>query len=67
MGRPLSEDALTVNVWTPTGSPPEGGWPVCVYLHGGWSQIGNPAMTDKHNGADLLDEAGVKGERAIHW
>ncbi|WVQ85117.1 hypothetical protein IAT38_007282 [Cryptococcus sp. DSM 104549] len=59
-GRTISEDALTVNIWTPTGEPPEGGWPVFVYLHGGWLQIGNPAMTDKNNSADLLDEAGMK-------
>jgi carboxylesterase type B len=59
-GRALSEDALTVNVWTPSGPAPSEGWPVYIYIHGGWLQIGNPAMTDKNNGADLLDEGGVK-------
>ncbi|WWD16929.1 hypothetical protein CI109_101361 [Kwoniella shandongensis] len=29
-GRELSEDALTVNVWTPVGEPPREGWPVII-------------------------------------
>jgi hypothetical protein len=58
--RQLSEDSLTVNVWTPAGEAPRGGWPVYAYLHGGWLQIGNPAFTDKNNPADLLGDAGMK-------
>ena len=32
---PQSEDCLNLNLWIPVGAPPEGGWPVMVYLHGG--------------------------------
>lgn len=30
-----SEDCLSLNVWMPLASPPEGGWPVMVWIHGG--------------------------------
>jgi carboxylesterase type B len=32
---PQSEDCLTLNVWTPSGTPPEGGFPVMFYIYGG--------------------------------
>ena len=32
---PQSEDCLNLNLWVPSEAPPEGGWPVMVYLHGG--------------------------------
>lgn len=54
---PMSEDALTANIWMPAGEPPAGGWPVFVFIHGGWLQIGNPGMTDKTNPTDLVDQA----------
>ncbi|CAK9781357.1 carboxylesterase-lipase family protein [Cutaneotrichosporon oleaginosum] len=50
----LDEDCLTANVWVPAGTPPKGGWPTWVFLHGGWLQIGNPAMTDKNDPANLV-------------
>ncbi len=50
----LDEDSLTANIWTPAGPPPPGGWPVWLFLHGGWLQIGNPAMTDKNDPANLV-------------
>lgn len=55
-GATLSEDALTAQVWAPAGTPPAGGWPVWVFIHGGWLQIGNPGMTDASNLADYIDE-----------
>lgn len=32
---PQSEDCQNLNLWIPDAPPPEGGWPVMVYLHGG--------------------------------
>lgn len=29
------ENCLQLNVWIPAGERPKGGWPVCVFLHGG--------------------------------
>ena len=28
------EDCLFLNIWTPAGSPPDGGWPVMLWFHG---------------------------------
>ncbi|KXJ87177.1 carboxylesterase [Microdochium bolleyi] len=37
----VSEDCLQLNIWVPAGRPPpEGGWPVCFYIHGGFLQVG---------------------------
>jgi len=32
---PKAEDCLNLGVWMPLGSPPPGGWPVMVWIHGG--------------------------------
>ena len=40
---PMSEDCLTLNVWTPS-SPVAGGAPVMVWLHGGGFTTGNGAQ-----------------------
>ena len=32
---PQCEDCLTLNVWTPSGTPPHGGFPVMFYIYGG--------------------------------
>ncbi|KAF2096571.1 carboxylesterase-lipase family protein [Rhizodiscina lignyota] len=41
------EDCLQVNIWIPGGQPPKGGWPVFIYIHGGFLQFGTA------NGGDL--------------
>ena len=39
-----SEDCLLLNIWTPVEDPkdPKKKWPVVLWLHGGWFQIGDP-------------------------
>ncbi|KAJ5679741.1 hypothetical protein N7462_007985, partial [Penicillium macrosclerotiorum] len=37
-----SEDCFQVNIWVPSEEPPACGWPVLVFLHGGWLQSGTP-------------------------
>lgn len=34
------EDCLVLNIWTPAGTPPEKGWPIMLWYHGGWLQVG---------------------------
>lgn len=31
----INEDCLYLNLWIPTGTPPEGGWPIVLWIHGG--------------------------------
>ncbi|KAF3048508.1 hypothetical protein E8E11_003815 [Didymella keratinophila] len=40
------EDCLQSNIWVPIGEPPQGGWPVLFYIHGGFLQFGNPNDMD---------------------
>lgn len=39
-------DALTVQIYRPSGTPPAGGWPVLMYVHGGgWVEGDNTARS----------------------
>jgi para-nitrobenzyl esterase len=49
---PQSEDCLSLNVWVPLAVPPEGGWGVMVWLHGG-SFTGGSAGEPVYDGANL--------------
>ncbi|KAJ5547713.1 CAZyme family CE10 [Penicillium frequentans] len=49
-----TEDCFQCNVWVPTGEAPKGGWPVFVFIHGGWLQFGSP---NGFNAGALLGEA----------
>ncbi|KAM0748013.1 alpha/beta-hydrolase, partial [Meredithblackwellia eburnea MCA 4105] len=49
-----TEDCLHNNIWTPVGDPPEGGWPVLFWVHGGWLQIGNANHGPRLDPSDLL-------------
>lgn len=52
-----SEDYLLLNIWTPaSGRQSEDGWPVYVWLHGGWLQMGNPCHTPHSDPWELIDE-----------
>lgn len=37
----IDEDCLQLNIWIPTDDAPANGWPVFVYLHGGYMQWGS--------------------------
>lgn len=39
---PSQENIQYLNIFIPDGEPPEGGWPVLIYIHGGWLQNGSP-------------------------
>ena len=53
------EDCLQLNIWTPAGKSPAGGWPVFFYIHGGFLQWGN-ANTPATAHAELLGETAFK-------
>lgn len=38
----LDEDCLQLNIYVPAGTPPDAGWPVYFYIHGGFLQVGTP-------------------------
>lgn len=37
----FDEDCLQLNIWVPAESAPNEGWPVFVYFHGGFLQVGS--------------------------
>ncbi|KAB8301979.1 hypothetical protein EYC80_005433 [Monilinia laxa] len=54
---PSTEDCLQSNIYVPMGTPPLGGWPVFMYIHGGFLQYGSNNWTDP---SSLLAETDVK-------
>lgn len=48
----VSEDCLYLNIWTPPGAAPPGGWPVVVWIYGGAFNVGSTAMAN-YSGAQL--------------
>lgn len=59
----VDEDCLQLNIWIPTEDAPADGWPVFVYLHGGYMQWGSanwkreapvPLLTDSAFRAIIL-------------
>ncbi|KAH8742778.1 carboxylesterase [Diaporthe sp. PMI_573] len=38
----FNEDCLQLNIWIPAEPAPKEGWPVFVYFHGGFLQVGSP-------------------------
>lgn len=49
-----SEDCLFVNIWVPAGTAPRDGWPVQIYIHGGFLQVGNANQDSLHDPFDLM-------------
>lgn len=50
----FGEDCLRLNIWTPV-KPTEGKkWPVMLWLHGGWFQMGDPSHEPVMNPTELI-------------
>lgn len=62
-----SEDCLYLNMWTPCGAPPPGGWPIWFQIHGGWLQIGDANQNPLKDLAHLIAprEDGGQGLQAV--
>lgn len=50
---PQSENCLSLNIWRPTGTPPEGGFPVMVWIYGG-GFLGGRSSDPVFNGSSLV-------------
>lgn len=61
-----SEDCLRLNIWTPVRKPGEviPNWPVMVWFHGGWFQIGDPSQEPGMNPTELISTGGLN---AVLW
>ncbi|CAI7587783.1 unnamed protein product [Penicillium glandicola] len=53
-----SEDCLLLNIWTPVETPEEKAlgkkWPVVLWLHGGWFQLGDPLQEPGMNPTEMI-------------
>lgn len=51
-----SEDCLLLNIWTPVPAPgeEEKKWPVMLWLHGGWFQMGDPSHEPGMDPTELI-------------
>lgn len=60
-GQGYSEDCLRLNIWTPVANhaPGSRGWPVYVWLHGGWFQMGDPSQDPGMDPTELISTAGA--------
>jgi carboxylesterase type B len=56
-----SEDCLFLNIWTPlrTRSASTECWPVMLWLHGGWFQMGDPSQTPDMDPTELISTGGL--------
>ncbi|CZT43366.1 uncharacterized protein RSE6_03395 [Rhynchosporium secalis] len=69
-GVECDEDCLGVNIWTPVenvdraaGEKDTGtkqGWPVFLWLHGGWFQIGDPSQEAGMDPTELISTSGLQ-------
>lgn len=56
-----SEDCLFLNIWTPAQERLSGseGWPVMLWIHGGWFQMGDPSQTPDMDPTELISSGGL--------
>ncbi|KAF4459812.1 carboxylesterase-lipase family [Fusarium albosuccineum] len=54
-----SEDCLIVNVWTPVGDEKKSKWPVMLWIHGGWFQMGDPSQDSGMDPTELISTGGL--------
>ena len=52
-----TEDCLFVNIWTPVGGDKP--WPVMVWLHGGWFQVGDACQKPESDVTELISTGGL--------
>ena len=55
---PQAEDCLSLNIWAPLGTPPDGGWPVMVWIHGGSFTSGS-SVEAVYDGTTLASRGAV--------
>ncbi|GMM47275.1 hypothetical protein DAPK24_038500 [Pichia kluyveri] len=56
-----TEHIQYVNIWIPSSDEfkPKNGWPVLIYIHGGWLQYGDP-NNEFFNTVELMDDENFK-------
>ncbi|KAF2020213.1 alpha/beta-hydrolase [Aaosphaeria arxii CBS 175.79] len=55
----FSEDCLFMNIWTPVGDEKTSKWPVMLWLHGGWFQMGDPSHEAGMDPTELISSGGL--------
>lgn len=56
-GFDFGEDCLRLNIWTPSQPPDDGTkYPVIIWLHGGWFQIGDPSHEISMNPVEFVNQ-----------
>ncbi|OHF02886.1 hypothetical protein CORC01_01644, partial [Colletotrichum orchidophilum] len=60
-GNTYSEDCLFVNIWTPVPKEGEANkkWPVQLWIHGGWFQMGDPSQEPGMDATELITTGGL--------